>query len=189
MKAEEEKELVKTIVKVTRYTVYLALIAAACIDILVISLVNNGGGSVATRKANESAPVSLVTASSSPAASAGTTPTAMPSDAWKAPDESTIPAGKAGDMIRYGKDLVINTAKYLGPQGTIAQITNGMNCQNCHLAGGTKIFGNDFAGFMASYPKFSGRSGKVDSPADRLAECFDRSLAGKVPDTSKKEIQ
>jgi thiosulfate dehydrogenase len=189
MQPEEEKELIKVVVKASRYTIYMALIAVACIAILVVFLFKNGTGPAASSPPTESAAVSTVPVSSSPAASTGTTPKAMPSDAWKAPDESTSPAGKAGDMIRYGKDLVINTAKYLGPQGTVAQITNGMNCQNCHLAGGTKLFGNDFAGFMASYPKLSGRSGKVDSPADRLAECFDRSLAGKVPDTSKKEFQ
>jgi thiosulfate dehydrogenase len=189
MQPEDERELVKAVVKVSRYTVYIALIAVACIAILVVSLFNNGAVSVAPSKANESTSVSPVPASSSPAASPGTTPKATPPDTWKAPDENTIPAGKAGDMIRYGKELTTNTAKYLGPQGTVAQLTNGMNCQNCHLAGGTKLFGNDYAGFIASYPKLSGRSGKVDSPADRLAECFDRSLAGKVPDTSKKEFQ
>jgi thiosulfate dehydrogenase len=189
MQPEEEKEHVKAVVKVTRYTVYMALIAAACIAIVVVSLFNNGGGSVAAPKANERTSVPPVAASSSPAASVGTTRRAIPGDAWKAPDESTIPAGKTGDMIRYGKELLVHTAKYFGPKGTVAQITNGMNCQNCHLAGGTKLFGNDYAGFIASYPKLSGRSRKIESPSERIAECFERSLAGKVPDTSKKEIQ
>ncbi|HWZ15130.1 MAG TPA: c-type cytochrome [Mucilaginibacter sp.] len=188
MQPEEEKELIRAVVKVSRYTVYIALIAAACIVVLVISLFNNNGTGTAP-KINESAPVAVVAVSSSPAASAGSMSRSIPSDVWTAPDESTIPVGKAGDMIRYGKELLANTARYLGPQGTVAQITNGMNCQNCHLAGGTKLFGNDYAGFIASYPKLSSRSGRKESPAERIAECFERSLSGKVPDTSKKEIQ
>jgi thiosulfate dehydrogenase len=186
---EEKKELIKAVVKVSRYTVYMALITAACIVILVVSLFNNSAGSVAAPQANKSAFVSPVAASSSPAASVKTTARAIPADAWKAPDESIIPAGKTGDMIRYGKELLVHTAQYFGPQGSIAHITNGMNCQNCHLAAGTKLFGNDYAGFIASYPKQSGRSGKIESPSERIAGCFERSLAGKVPDTSKKEIQ
>jgi thiosulfate dehydrogenase len=189
MQPEEEKELIKAVVKVSRYTVYMALIAAACIAIVVVSLFNNGARSVAVPQANKNASGSPVAASSSPAASVGNTPRALPADAWKAPDKSTIPSGKAGDMIRYGKELLVHTAQYFGPQGSVAHLTNGMNCQNCHLAGGTKLFGNDYAGFIASYPKLSGRSGEVESPSERIAECFDRSLAGKVPDTSKKEIQ
>jgi thiosulfate dehydrogenase len=92
-------------------------------------------------------------------------------------------------MIRYGADLIAHTANYFGPRGSIAQISNGMNCQNCHLQGGTRVFGNNYAGFIASYPKMSARAGKVEPASERIEECFERSLGGKVPDTSKKEVQ
>src|SRR6476646_8866634 len=52
---------------------------------------------------------------------------------WKAPAETEIPEGERGVLIRYGKDLIAHTAKYYGKKGIIAPITNGMNCQNCHL--------------------------------------------------------
>ncbi|MEO6977791.1 MAG: c-type cytochrome [Mucilaginibacter sp.] len=113
----------------------------------------------------------------------------IPADAWKAPDTVTIPAGKAGEMIRYGRELIAHTADYLGPKGSIAQLSNGMNCQNCHVEGGSRLFGNNFASFIATYPKMSPRSGKVDIADDRCVECFKRSLDGKSPDTAKKEIQ
>ncbi|MFI5137022.1 MAG: c-type cytochrome [Sphingobacteriales bacterium] len=113
----------------------------------------------------------------------------IPANAWKAPDSSTIPPGKAGDMIRYGKDLIARTAIYFGPKGRIAQISNGMNCQNCHLDAGTRIFGNNFSGFIASYPKLNNRSGKIAPATERIAECFNRSLAGKIPDTNGREVQ
>lgn len=50
-------------------------------------------------------------------------------DEWIAPDEKEIPLNEEGDLIRYGKELIVNTSKYLGPKGIIAQISNGMNCQ------------------------------------------------------------
>jgi thiosulfate dehydrogenase len=102
---------------------------------------------------------------------------------------STIPSGKTGDKIRYGKELLSNTAKYLGPEGSVAHISNGMNCQNCHLDGGSRLFANNFAGFISNYPKYSERSGKTEPASERIAECFERSLNGKVPDTSGKELQ
>jgi thiosulfate dehydrogenase len=111
------------------------------------------------------------------------------SNIWKAPNESTIPPGKQGEMIRYGKELLAHTSDYFGPKGSIAQISNGMNCQNCHLDGGIRLFGNNYASFIASYPKFSNRSGRVEPASERIAECFDRSLAGTIPDTNGREIQ
>src|SRR5258708_988297 len=42
-------------------------------------------------------------------------------DLWKAPDTSTIPHTEQGMMIRYGRELVANTAYYLGPKGKAGQ--------------------------------------------------------------------
>lgn len=108
---------------------------------------------------------------------------------WTAPDVNTIPQGPSGDMIRYGHELLAHTADYLGPKGSVAEISNGMNCQNCHLEGGTRLFGNNYASFIASHPKLSNRSGKVEPATERIAQCFKRSLAGQMPDTSGKEVQ
>ena len=60
---------------------------------------------------------------------------------WEAPSESTIPKGLEGEEILYGKDLIANTAQYLGPKGSVAAISNGMNCQNCHLDAGSRTWG------------------------------------------------
>ncbi|HEY4322994.1 MAG TPA: c-type cytochrome [Mucilaginibacter sp.] len=113
----------------------------------------------------------------------------IPADAWKAPDSTAIPAGKDGDMIRYGKELLAHTSQYFGPKGSIAQLSNGMNCQNCHLEGGSRIFSNNYAVVTASYPKLSYRSGKVQPVTMRITDCFNRSLAGHVPDTNGREVQ
>ena len=113
----------------------------------------------------------------------------VPFDAWRAPDSSTMPPGKQGEMIKYGKDLIVRTAAYFGPNGSLVQLSNGMNCQNCHLSAGTRLYGNNFASFIAAYPKMSARSGKVEPATQRIVECFRRSLSGKSPDTTAKEVQ
>ncbi len=113
----------------------------------------------------------------------------VPANAWKAPDTSSIPHDKTGDMIRYGRELLANTGKYFGPNGSIAHLSNGMNCQNCHLDGGTRIFGNNYSLVVTVYPKWSDRSGKLQPLTQRFYDCFSRSLAGKVPDTNGREIR
>jgi thiosulfate dehydrogenase len=182
---EQQKELIKTLVKVSRYTTYMACAAVVCITIVIVILFRIGaaGTNAGAVTASDSIPALVAKASF------GAPTRIIPKDAWKAPDHTTIPAGKAGEAILYGRELLAHTAKYFGPKGSVAIITNGMNCQNCHLEAGTKLFGNDYAGFVSGYPKLSNRSGKVAQPTERIAECFERSLAGKVPDTAGKEVQ
>jgi thiosulfate dehydrogenase len=104
---------------------------------------------------------------------------------WKAPDIHSLPHDEHGELIRYGRELIAHTALYLGPQGKIASISNGMNCQNCHLQGGTKPFGNNYAFVASTYPKFRPRSGTIESVEKRINDCLERSLNGKaLPDSS-----
>ena len=44
-------------------------------------------------------------------------------------------------LVRLGHDLIENTSCYFGPKGKIAAISNGMNCQNCHIEGGISALG------------------------------------------------
>jgi thiosulfate dehydrogenase len=108
---------------------------------------------------------------------------------WQAPSANGIPPGKEGELIGYGKELIEHTGKYFGPKGEIAPISNGMNCQNCHLEAGTKLFANNFSVFYTKYPVQGARSGKIDQVTDRISDCFQRSLAGKMPEKSSKEIR
>ncbi|MCS6980900.1 MAG: c-type cytochrome [Flavobacteriales bacterium] len=104
---------------------------------------------------------------------------------WVAPDPATI----TDEEIKYGRELIVQTAKYLGPKGSVAQITNGMNCQNCHLEAGTKIFGNNYSAVASTYPKFRARSGTVESIEKRVNDCFERSLNGKPLAVDSREMK
>jgi thiosulfate dehydrogenase len=108
---------------------------------------------------------------------------------WKAPDMSAITVAADKELVAYGKELVSHTAKYLGPRGDVARISNGMNCQNCHLDAGTKIFGNNYSAVAATYPKFRARSGTQEDIYKRVNDCFERSLNGQPLDTASREMQ
>jgi thiosulfate dehydrogenase len=108
---------------------------------------------------------------------------------WEAPDSSSIPATPEGELITYGKQLIAKTSKYLGPRGSVATISNGMNCQNCHLEAGTKYFGNNYSAVYSTYPRFRARSGSLEGIYKRVNDCLERSLNGSPLDTNSREMQ
>lgn len=108
---------------------------------------------------------------------------------WAAPDSNSIPHSETGDEIRYGRELIAHTSFYLGPHGKVAHISNGMNCQNCHLAAGTKPWGNNYSAVAATYPKYRERSGTMESVVKRINDCLERSLNGKALDSNSREMR
>ena len=108
---------------------------------------------------------------------------------WLPPDTTSIPKTPEGDLIRYGRELVARTALYLGPEGKVMQITNGMNCQNCHLKAGKKIFGNNYSAVASTYPKFRARSGTSETIEKRVNDCIERSLNGKALPHNSTELK
>ena len=114
---------------------------------------------------------------------------ATSADDWQAPDINKLPDDEQGKFIRYGHELILNTSLFFGPKGTIAPITNGMNCANCHIDAGTRSFGGSFSAVASLYPQFRNRSGRIESIEFRINDCIMRSLNGKPIDSSSKEMQ
>lgn len=109
---------------------------------------------------------------------------------WIGKDSSQIPINTdSGKLILYGYKLIVHTAFYLGPRGMVAHVSNGMNCENCHLQGGTKPFAINFGKVCSTYPKFRDRNNSVQTIYDRINDCFTRSLNGKALDSSTHEMQ
>ena len=95
---------------------------------------------------------------------------------WTAPDAATLDQDPNKELILYGIDLIAHTSEYFGENGKVFKAsTNGMNCQNCHLEAGTKVFGNNYSAVASTYK--------------RVNDCFERSLNGKALDTTSKEMQ
>jgi thiosulfate dehydrogenase len=108
---------------------------------------------------------------------------------WQAPDIATLSDDAPSQLIRYGRDLIAHTAKYLGPKGSVTTITNGMNCQNCHVEAGAKPYGNCLSAVASTYPVFKARSGIKESVEFRVNDCLQRSLNGKTIDSLSKEMR
>lgn len=108
---------------------------------------------------------------------------------WIAPDTNDIASQENAISIWYGRELIKNTAQYFGPRGENKNATNGMNCQNCHLEAGTKLYGNNYSAVASNYPKFRERSGSIETIRKRVNDCFERSLNGAPLDTNGKEME
>ena len=106
---------------------------------------------------------------------------------WYGRKAEEIPADE--EMVRYGHELIARTSYYLGPKGIVSHITNGMNCQNCHLDGGTIPFGNNYGKVFSTYPQFRARSASIQTIAGRVNDCMERSLNGLALDSNSREMK
>ena len=106
---------------------------------------------------------------------------------WRGWNKYQIPLSDS--LAGYGQRLISNTSYYLGPNGKVAQITNGMNCQNCHLEGGTVPWGNNYSAVASMYPQFRARSGGTETIVKRISDCMERSLNGNAVDSTSKEMK
>ncbi len=103
--------------------------------------------------------------------------------AFKLPDETSIPVGPAGDAIKLGKALITDTHKLLP-----ANVGNGLNCSNCHLAAGTTPGAAPYVGLWGVFPEFRARGGRINSLQERVNDCFERSMNGKALAFDSKEM-
>lgn len=108
---------------------------------------------------------------------------------WRPADINAITDPAHKELVFYGKDLIAHTSKYLGPNGSVMQNTNSLNCQNCHLDAGTKVFGNNYGSVASTYPRYRARSGTNENVYKRVNDCVERSLNGTALDTSSLEMQ
>ncbi len=98
-------------------------------------------------------------------------------------DEKAVPAGPAGDMIRYGRELIVNTRAHMR-----GYVLANFDCAACHIAGGTKPKGGSFVGIYGQFPQWNARAKRTIALHDRLAECFLYSMNGKPPAYNSREM-
>jgi thiosulfate dehydrogenase len=111
-----------------------------------------------------------------------TEPTGSVAIEFSPPSPETIPGSQLGEQIRLGYKIVVDTQQYAKPY-----VGNRLNCTNCHLDGGLNPNAASFVGLAAVYPEYRARNAKVNTLADRVNECMERSLNGRAfpPDSSK----
>ena len=110
---------------------------------------------------------------------------------WTAPSDWRMMylATEEQELVVYGRELIAHTSDYLGPKGSVKAISNGMNCQNCHLNAGTQPWGNNYFAVQSTYPKFRARSGAIEDQVKRVNDCFERSLNGRALPAESKEMR
>jgi thiosulfate dehydrogenase len=102
----------------------------------------------------------------------------------RVPSPQSIPEGALGDAVRLGLSIVNAT------QGAAtAYVGNGLNCASCHLNGGTVAFAAPLAGLWGVFPEYVTRSGRVETLADRINDCFVRSMNGRPLPPDSREMR
>ncbi len=105
------------------------------------------------------------------------------------PDTTQIPDDEFGLLVKYGRKLMLNTAVYIGPQGTNGKfLGNKMNCSNCHQDAGTKPFSLNLMRSHERYPQYRARENKVLTLAERVNNCVTRPHSGKPLPLDSKEM-
>lgn len=101
---------------------------------------------------------------------------------WKYPDMSQVPKTPAGDMIRFGKELISQTSIHIGPYAenpSKRYAGNNLECTNCHIDAGTRPNYLGFVGVYLLYPAYSGRIDTVIAIRERINDCMRRSMNGR----------
>lgn len=98
------------------------------------------------------------------------------------PSPETIPGDQRGEQIRLGYKMIVGTQEY-GKR----YVGNALNCTNCHLDAGLNPNAASFVGVSTLYPEYHERVGRQVTLADRINECFERSMNGRpLPSDSVK---
>ena len=100
------------------------------------------------------------------------------------PSPESIPSGFRGEQIRMGYEVVAHTQQYAK-----RYVGNKLNCTNCHLDAGLNPNAASFVGLSVQYPEYSARLGRNVSLAERINECFERSLNGKALPPGSSKLQ
>ncbi len=105
---------------------------------------------------------------------------------WTMPQVSALPRDARGQFIRDGRDLMLATYAFIGPNVDDAAkrfAGNNLACTNCHLNAGTTKFGLPLFGIYNDFPAYSARTGGPISIEDRINYCMTRSMNGRaLPD-------
>ena len=92
---------------------------------------------------------------------------------FRVPADSEIPDGVLGASIRRGRALLNATRDSL-PQ----HVGNELRCTSCHLNDGRQANAIPWVGVYARFPQYRSRNDDVNVLADRINDCFQRSMNG-----------
>lgn len=93
---------------------------------------------------------------------------------FEPPAADAVPPGPLGAAVRYGEKVATQT------DATVkANVGAALACTSCHIKGARTPHASPWVGLWGVYPAYDARSGRVITLADRINECFRRSMNGK----------
>lgn len=105
-------------------------------------------------------------------------------------DVGKLAPSPENDLIRYGRDLIVNTPRYIGKNATDPAMRlagNDLACQNCHLNAGLQPFAAPFISTFATFPMMV--DDQVLTLTDRINGCMRRSMNGTDLPTEGREME
>jgi thiosulfate dehydrogenase len=114
----------------------------------------------------------------------------VPTNWYAVADVDKLGPGPDNDLIRYGKDLIVNTPRYVGKNATdpaMRYAGNDLACQSCHLNAGLQPFAAPFVSTFATFPMMV--DDQVLTLTRRINGCLRRSLNGKDLPTEGREME
>ena len=109
---------------------------------------------------------------------------------WYAVDVTKLGPGEENDLIRYGRELIVNTPRYIGKNAAnpaMRYAGNDLACQNCHLNAGLRPFAAPFVSTFSTFPMMV--DDQVLTLTQRLNGCMRRSLNGKDLPAESHEME
>ena len=113
----------------------------------------------------------------------------IPTD-WYAVDVTKLGKGAENDLIRYGRDLIVNTPRHIGKNAADPAMRfagNDLACQSCHLNAGLQPFAAPFVSTFATFPMLV--DDQVLTLTERINGCMRRSLNGKDLPAESREME
>ncbi|MBC8013848.1 MAG: hypothetical protein H7X74_07205, partial [Methyloceanibacter sp.] len=113
----------------------------------------------------------------------------IPTD-WYAIDVAKLGKGAENDLIRYGRDLIVNTPRHIGKNAADPAMRfagNDLACQSCHLNAGLQPFAAPFVSTFATFPMLV--DDQVLTLTERINGCMRRSLNGKDLPAESREME
>ena len=109
---------------------------------------------------------------------------------WYAVDVTKLGKGAENDLIRYGRDLIVNTPRHIGKNAADPAMRfagNDLACQSCHLNAGLQPFAAPFVSTSATFPMLV--DDQVLTLTERINGCMRRSLNGKDLPAESREME
>ena len=93
------------------------------------------------------------------------------------------------EQVAYGRKLIMETADHLGPNSSKPFAGNNLDCNSCHLDGGSKPFAAPFVTVPSQFPQFRSRENKEGTIQERINGCMQRSMNGKPLPVDSEEME